>query len=46
VLLEMSSFSDFLVEQVTRFRDDWETRRAELVAEGVLPAQRPGGKPR
>jgi DNA-binding MarR family transcriptional regulator len=41
VLLEMSAFADFLVEQVQRMRREWETRRAELVAAGELP-ERPG----
>lgn len=41
VLLEMSAFADFLVEQVQRLRQEWETRRAELVAAGELP-ERPG----
>ena len=37
VLLEMAAFADFLVEQMPRLREDWVTRRAELVASGELP---------
>jgi hypothetical protein len=40
VLLEMSAFADFLVEQMPRFQQDWEARRAELVASGELPERR------
>jgi DNA-binding MarR family transcriptional regulator len=39
LLLEMSEFTDFLIEQVTRMRQEWQERRAELVAAGKLPAQ-------
>ena len=41
VLLEMSAFADFLLEQVARMKQEWEARRAELVAAGELP-ERPG----
>ncbi len=37
VLLEMAAFADFLVEQMPRLREDWVSRRAELVASGELP---------
>jgi DNA-binding MarR family transcriptional regulator len=40
VLLEMSAFSDFLVEQIPLLREAWVARRAEMVASGELP-QRP-----
>jgi DNA-binding MarR family transcriptional regulator len=40
VLLEMSAFADFLVEQIPRLREDWVARRAEMIASGELP-QRP-----
>jgi DNA-binding MarR family transcriptional regulator len=44
VLLEMSAFADFLLEQIPRFQQEWEARRAALVASGELPEQpRPGG---
>ena len=44
VLLEVSAFADFLVEQIPLMRQEWEARREELVAEGRLPAvsHRPG----
>jgi DNA-binding MarR family transcriptional regulator len=41
VLLEMSAFADFLLEQVPRMQQEWEKRRAALVAAGELP-ERPG----
>lgn len=41
-LLEMAAFMDFLVEQIARMREDWEARRAELVAAGELPER--GGR--
>jgi DNA-binding MarR family transcriptional regulator len=37
VLLEMSAFADFLLEEIPRFQEAWEARRAELVAAGELP---------
>ena len=37
VLLEWSAFSDFVLEQTIRMRDEWQVRRAALVAEGKLP---------
>lgn len=43
VLLEMSAFADFLVEQMVRLEGDWRARRKELVAAGVLPEGPPGG---
>jgi hypothetical protein len=42
VLLEMSEFADFLLEQMPKFQQEWEARRKALVASGDLPAQRPG----
>jgi DNA-binding MarR family transcriptional regulator len=42
VLLEMSAFAEFLSEQVPRLREEWQARRAALVASGELPEQ-PGG---
>ncbi len=43
ILLEMSAFSDFLVEQITKFGQEWKERRAALVASGELPAESPTG---
>jgi MarR family len=43
ILLEMSAFSDFLIEQMEIFRNEWHVRRAELVASGVLPETPPAG---
>jgi DNA-binding transcriptional regulator GbsR (MarR family) len=37
VLLEMSEFADFVVEQMTRMQREWLERRAALVAAGKLP---------
>ena len=37
VLLEVSAFADFLVEQMPRLQREWEERRAALVAAGELP---------
>jgi hypothetical protein len=42
VLLELSAFSEFLIEQMPRFQQEWEARRKELVASGDLPELRPG----
>jgi DNA-binding MarR family transcriptional regulator len=42
VLLEMSAFMDFVIEQMARMQHEWEARRAALVAAGELPPQRPG----
>ena len=41
-LLEMSAFADFLVEQMPRLNQEWETRREALVASGDLPQTRSG----
>jgi DNA-binding transcriptional regulator GbsR (MarR family) len=41
-LLEMSAFADFLVEQMPRLNQEWETRREALVASGDLPEERSG----
>jgi len=41
-LLELSAFSEFLVEQMPKLRQEWEARREELVASGELPEERPG----
>jgi DNA-binding transcriptional regulator GbsR (MarR family) len=40
VLLEMSAFADFLVEQMPRLNQEWEARRRALVASGDLPETR------
>jgi DNA-binding transcriptional regulator GbsR (MarR family) len=42
VLLEMSAFADFVVEQVERMQREWDERRAALVAAGELPER--GGR--
>jgi len=44
ILLEMSAFADFLVEQVAKFEQEWRVRRRELVASGVLPEEPPHGR--
>jgi DNA-binding MarR family transcriptional regulator len=45
VLLEMSAFADFLVEQMPRLRDEWLARRAKMIAAGELPQRpQPGGR--
>ena len=41
VLVEMSAFADYVLEQIPRFQQEWEARRAALVAAGELP-ERPG----
>jgi DNA-binding transcriptional regulator GbsR (MarR family) len=41
-LLEMSAFADFLVEEIPRLKQEWETRRQALVASGDLPETRSG----
>ena len=38
VLLEMSAFAEFLLEEIPRFQAAWDARRASLVAAGELPA--------
>ena len=38
VLLEMSAFAEFLVEQMPKLEAAWEQRRTELVASGALPS--------
>ena len=42
VLLEMSAFAEFLLEQMPKFQQEWEARREALVASGDLPDLRPG----
>ena len=42
VLLEMSAYADFLLEQMPKFEHEWEARRKALVAAGEFPEQRPG----
>jgi DNA-binding transcriptional regulator GbsR (MarR family) len=42
VLLETAAFAEFLLEQIPRFQQEWETRRQALVASGDLPETRPG----
>ena len=45
VLLEMSAFVDFLLEQIPRMQRDWEARRSAAVAAGELPQRpEPGGR--
>jgi hypothetical protein len=44
VLLEMSAFADFLLEQIVRFEQEWRARRAALVASGELPEEPPPGR--
>ncbi len=44
VLLEMAEFADFLVEQMARMRQEWEARRAALVASGELPESPDGAR--
>ena len=45
LLLEWSEFADFVIEQTKRMQQDWQQRRATLVAEGKLPEQpRHGGR--
>jgi hypothetical protein len=39
VLLEMSAFAEFLIEQMPKLQAEWNSRRAELVASGVLPSR-------
>jgi MarR family len=46
ILLELSAFADFLVEQMVRFEQEWKERRAALVAAGELPPETDGGGPR
>jgi DNA-binding MarR family transcriptional regulator len=41
-LLEMSAFATFLVEEIPRLKQEWETRRQALVAAGDLPETRSG----
>jgi hypothetical protein len=45
VLLEMAAFADFVIEQTVRMRQEWEARRAALVAAGELPKQPAGRGP-
>ena len=42
VLLEMSAFAEFLLEQMPKLQQEWGLRREALVASGGLPAARPG----
>jgi hypothetical protein len=39
VLLEMSAFAQFLVEQMPKLDQEWKRRRAKLVASGALLSQ-------
>jgi hypothetical protein len=43
ILLELSAFAEFLVEQIGRFEQEWKARRAALVASGDLPELPPQG---
>jgi hypothetical protein len=38
----MSAFAEFLLEQMPKLQDEWETRRRALVASSDLPELRPG----
>ncbi len=40
VLLEMSAFAEFLIEHMPKLQEEWMSRRADLVASGVLPERR------
>lgn len=42
VLLEMSEFSSFLIEQMPLLQQEWSVRRDALVAAGRLPSAAPG----
>jgi hypothetical protein len=42
VLLEMSAFAEFLLEQMPKLQREWEAKRQALVAAGDLPLLRPG----
>ena len=42
VLVEMAAYADFLVEQMPRLQQEWESRRAELAASR---SSGPGGRP-
>jgi hypothetical protein len=45
VLSEMAAFADFLVEQMPQLQQEWELRRAALIASGELPQRpEPGGR--
>jgi hypothetical protein len=44
VLLELSAFADFLVEQMPKLGNEWEVRRAALLASGELPEQARRGR--
>ncbi len=46
VLLEVSAFADFLVEQMPRLQQEWEKHRAELVSTGELPPRPERGSQR
>ncbi len=46
ILLELSAFADFLVEEVATFQQNWTARRAALVDSGDLPDQPPQGRAR
>jgi DNA-binding MarR family transcriptional regulator len=39
LLLEWSEFTDFVIEQTKRMKQEWQQRRAALVAAGKLPGQ-------
>src|SRR5262249_52720355 len=41
-LLEMEAFAGFLVEELPKLKQEWEARRAALVASGDLPDTRSG----
>jgi hypothetical protein len=37
ILLELSAFAEFLIEEIPKMRREWEERREALVASGDLP---------
>ena len=45
LLLEWAEFADFVVEQIKRMGQEWQERRAALVAAGRLPEQPGHGRP-
>ena len=44
ILLELSAFADFLLDQIVNFEKEWKARRAALVASGDLPEEPPRGR--
>jgi hypothetical protein len=44
VLMEMSAFADFLLDQIPKLENEWKAHRAALVASGDLPEAPPSGQ--